>query len=218
MSQGLRYKFNGSTLSVMTGLHGSSPSPAITNISQADPAVVSSAANPHVDGDVIRIIGVVGMTSVNNRLFVVDNRVSGSYELAGEDTTMAAAYISGGRVDEAQFTEFCELTGANQQDGGADEIEVSTICSTAKEFEQGLSDSGSLQLDYNSAPNGTVETALRSFKESGEQIAVKIVFPNSGGTVIMIGTVQSQSMSGAVNDVWKGSATLKLTGPIFVLA
>lgn len=217
MSQGLRYKFNGSTFTVQTGLHGSSPSPLITAITKANPAVVSSAANPHVDGDVIRIKGVVGMTEVNNRLFVVDNRAAGSYELAGENSTNYMAYVSGGYVDEVQFAEFCELTGANQQDGAADEIEVTTICSTAKEFEQGLSDSGTLQLDYNAAPLQGVQVALRDAKVSGDQIAFKIVFPNSGGTIIMLGTVQSQSISGQVNDVWKGSATIKLTGPIFVL-
>jgi Lambda phage tail tube protein, TTP len=80
-----------------------------------------------------------------------------------------------------------------------------------------LSDSGTLQLDYNAAPNSAVQTALREAKESGDQLAFKITFPNSGGTVIMIGTVQSQNMSGSVNDVWKGSASIKLTGPIFVL-
>jgi len=218
MSSGARYKFQGSQFSVQTGLAGSSPSPAITGITKADPAVVSSTANPHVDGDVIRIKGVVGMTEVNNRLFVVDNRLANSYELAGEDSTNSAAYVSGGYVDEAQFSEFCELTGMNQQDGASDEIDATTICSTAKEFELGLSDSGTLQLDYNFAPNATVMTALRAAKLSGDEIGFKIVFPNSGGTVIMLGKVQQTSFQGAVSGLWTGSATIKLSGEIFVLA
>ena len=217
MSQGLRYKFNGSTFSVQTGYTGVSPLPVITAVTQANPAVVSSGTT-FTNGDVVLITGVVGMTNLNDNLYVVDNAVAlTSFELAGEDASAADAYVSGGTIDEASFSSFCELTGANQQDGGADEIEVTTICSTAKEFEQGLSDSGTLQLDYNSAPNSVIQTALRTAKVSGDQLAFKITFPNSGGTVIMLGTVQSQSMSGSVNDVWKGSATVKLTGPIFVL-
>jgi len=217
MSQGLRYKFNGSTFSVQTGYTGVSPLPVITNVTQTDPVVVSSGTT-FTDGNVVLIATVVGMTNLNDNLYVVDNAIaSTSFELAGEDGTAADAYVSGGTIDEASFSSFCELTGANQQDGGADEIEVTTICSTAKEFEQGLSDSGTLQLDYNSAPNSVIQTALRTAKVSGDQVAFKITFPNSGGTVIMLGTVQSQSMSGSVNDVWKGSATVKLTGPIFVL-
>lgn len=218
MSQGLRYKFNGSTLSVQTGISGSSPSPAISAITQADPGVVTSTSHPYTDGDVVLIQHVVGMTNLNGNLYVVDNAGGSTFELAGEDTSNATAYASGGTLDEVQFSEFCELTGANQQDGAADQIEVSTICSTAKEFEQGLSDSGTLQLDYYAAPLATVQAALRSAKVSGDQIAVKIVFPSSGGTLIMLGTVQQQSIQGQVNGIWSASCTIKLTGPIFVLA
>lgn len=217
MTQGLRYKFNGSTFSVQTGLGGSSPTPAISAITKADPAVVTSNAHPFVDGDVVKISGVVGMTNLNGNLYVVDNAGANTIELAGEDTSAATTYTSGGVLDLVSFAEFCELTGANQQDGAADQIEVTTICSTAKEFEQGLSDSGTLQLDYNAAPNSSVQAALRAAKVAGDQIAFKIVFPDSGGTIIMLGTVQQQSMQGQVNGVWTGSATIKLSGPIFIL-
>jgi Ubiquitin-activating enzyme E1 FCCH domain len=133
MSQGLRYKFNGSTFAVQTGYLGVSPLPVITGVTQANPAVVSSGTT-QTDGDVVKIAGVLGMTGLNNNLYVVDNAGVGSFELAGEDTTDADAYTSGGTIDEAAFSTFCELTGANQQDGGADTIDVTTICSTAKEF------------------------------------------------------------------------------------
>ncbi len=219
MSQGLRYKFNGSHFYVGIGISGTSPSPAITGISLTNPVIVSTAPQAHglVSSDVAKIYGITtGPTGLNNRLFAVDNATTNDFDLAGEDGTMNTAWSVGGKVDKVSFSEYCELTGANQQDAGADEIEVTTICSTAKEFEQGLSDSGTLQLDYNAAPNGTVETALRAAKISGAFVAFKIVFANSGGTVIMLGTVQSQSLSGSVNDVWKGSATIKLSGPIFV--
>lgn len=217
MSQGLRYKFNGSTLAVQTSLGGSSPTPAISSVSKTDPGIVGSASHPFSDGDVVRIAGVVGMTSLNGNLYVVDNSNANFFEIAGEDTTNATTYVSGGLLDEVVFSEFCELTGANQQDGAADQIEVSTICSTAKEFEQGLSDSGTLQLDYYAAPLATVQAALRAAKVSGDAIAVKITFPDSGGTLIMLGTVQQQSIQGQVNGIWSASCTIKLTGPIFVL-
>lgn len=218
MSQGLRYKFNGSQFKVQTGFLGTSPANNISAITQANPGVVTVTGHPLVDGSVVKISGVAGMTSLNDNLYVADGVVAGtSFELAGEDTTEADAYTSGGIIQEVDFSNFCELTGANQQDGAADQIEVTTICSTAKEFEQGLSDSGTLQLDYNAAPNSTVQTALRTAKVAGTQLAFKIVFPGSGGALIMIGTVQQQSVSGQVNGVWSGSATIKLTGPIFVL-
>ena len=219
MTQGVRYKFNGSQLEVQTGF--SATNKTITNVTQADPAVVTSTSHGYTTGDVIKITSVSGMTQLNGFLFVVDNEISNSYELSGVDSTGYTAFATGSPSDgistEVTFSDFCELTGANQQDGAADQIEVTTICSDAKEFEQGLSDSGTLQLDYNAAPLSAVQTALRTAKVDGTQIAVRITFPSSGGTVICIGTVQQQSISGQVNGVWTGSATLKLTGPIFVL-
>ena len=220
MSSGTRYKFNGSTFSVQTGFSGISPTPAITGMSATDPIIVSTSPQAHslVQADVVKLSGIASpLTAYNNKLFVVDDYTTVDFALAGEDGTANSAWASGGAVDKVTFTSFCELTGANQQDGGADQIEVTTICSDAKEFEQGLSDSGTLQLDYNAAPNESVQLALTAAKVAGTQIAFKIVFPNSGGTVIMLGTVQQQSIAGQVNGVWTGSATIKLSGPIFVL-
>jgi len=219
MTQGLRYKFNGSSLSVQTAL---AVAKTITGITAADPGVVSIATHGYTDGDVVKISGLAAPTTLNDKLFVVDGALSGTFELAGTDTSGLDAFAAGSpstdsKAQKVTFSDFCELTGANQQDGAADQIEVTTICSDAKEFEQGLSDSGTIQLDYNAAPLSTVQTALRAAKVAGSQIAVKIAFPSGGGTVIVIGTVQQQSIQGQVNGVWTGSCTLKLSGPIFVL-
>lgn len=216
MSSGQRFKFQGSTFQVQTGLEGS-PLAVITGLTSADPGVVTSAAHGQALGDVVRIDAVVGMAEVNDHLFVVDNPVTDSFELAGTDTSNNDTYTSGGTFDVATFSEFCELTGVNQQDGTSDELEVTTICSTAKEFELGLSDSGTLSLDYNFAPNGTVQAALRAAKISGEELAFRVTFPNDGGTIVMLGKVQQSSFQGAVSGVWTGSSTIKLTGEVFVL-
>lgn len=218
MSQGQRFKFQGSQFQVQTGFEGASPSKAITAITAADPGVISSTAHGFVTGDVVRIQGVNGMVELNNRLVVVDNEVSGTFEMANEDTTNNDTYVSGGYLDEVNFSEFCELTAASQQDGTADEVEVTTICSTGKEFEAGLSDAGTLQMDYNFAPNSVVMVALREAKEAGTELAFKIIFPAAGGTIIMLGTVQASSFAGAVSGAWTGSTTIKLSGAMFVLA
>lgn len=219
MSQGKRYKFNGSQFKVQTALGTAQP---ITGITQADPAVVTSGSHGNVDGDVVKmyIPADGGMIELHDNLYVVDG-ASTTYELSGVDSSEYTAFTAGSPAPYAQrvtFSNFCELTGANQQDGGADQNDVTTICSTAKEFEQGLSDSGTLSLDFNWAGNQTVQAALRAAKISGDQLAFKIIFPNSGGTIIMIGTVQSTSFQGAVNGIWTASAQIKLTGEIFVLA
>lgn len=214
MSSGKRYKFNGSTLQVSIG---SGSAKTITDITEADPAVVTSTAHGLPLGTVGRIAAVLGMTEVNDKLFVVDNPETDDFELAGTDSTGYTPYTSGGTFTPLTYSQFCEATGVDQQDGTSDEIEVTTICSTAKEFEVGLSDSGTLTLNYNFAPTSDIMTAFRAAKKAGTEVAVRIVFPNNGGTIVMIGAVQQSSFSGANGTVWTGNTQLKLTGEIFVL-
>lgn len=215
MAAGKRLKFQGSSLQVSTGV---SATKTITDVSETDPAVVSSTAHGLALGAVGRIAGVIGMTELNGNVYVVDNPDTNDFELAGVDAAAYNAYTSGGTFAPLTFSAFCELTGVDQQDGTTDEIEVTTICSTAKEFETGLSDSGTLTLNYNYAPNEPVQAAFAAAKKLGTEIAVRVTFPNSGGTIVMIGSVQQSSFSGAVSGVWTGSTTMKLSGEIFVLA
>lgn len=215
MAAGKRLKFQGSSLQVSTGV---SATKTITDVSETDPAVVSSTAHGLALGAVGRVAAVVGMTELNGNLYVVDNPDTNDFELAGVDASAYNPYTSGGTFAPLTFTAFCELTGVDQQDGTTDDIEVTTICSTAKEFETGLSDSGTLTLNYNYAPNTPVQAAFLAAKKAGDEVAVRITFPNSGGTIVMVGSVQQSSFSGAVSGVWTGSTTLKLSGEIFVLS
>ncbi len=214
MAAGTRLKFQGSTLQVSTGALATK---AITAITKANPGVVTSAAHGLALGTVGRIAAVGGMTELNGNLYVVDNPSTNDFQLAGTDTTGYGTYTSGGTFAPQAYTAFCELTGMDQQDGTSDEIDVTTICSTAKEFEVGLSDSGTATLNYNFAPKTGVQAALIAAKKAGTQVAIRLGFPNSGGTIVLLGSVQQSSFSGSVGGVWTGSTTLKLSGDIFVL-
>lgn len=77
----------------------------ITGITNANPAVVTSNAHGFTDGQTISITGVVGMTEVNDRTFVVQSATANTFELKGEDSTSYSVYTSGGtatRNDGAQ--------------------------------------------------------------------------------------------------------------------
>lgn len=217
MSSGKRYKFNGSTFAVQTGF--GSPK-TVTNATAADPVVLTSATHGLVLGDVVKLSLFDAPTELDGGTYAIDNPLTNSFELAGVDGSGYATFDAGSPnalATPITFSTFCELTGMNQQGGGADQIEVSTICSTKKEFEQGLGDSGTLQLDFNWAGLETVQTALRDAETSGDQIAFRVVMANEGGQIVMIGTVQQTSFQVALNEVYTGSATIKLSGEIFVL-
>ncbi len=71
----------------------------ITNITQANPAVVTTSANHGlVTGDEVHIDNVVGMTEVNDREFTITIVDADEFSLDGEDSTAHGAYSSDGDV------------------------------------------------------------------------------------------------------------------------
>lgn len=73
----------------------------ITDINQTDPALVISAGHDFVNGDVIIIETVLGMTEINSQPYKVINRTGGNFALTDLDdvdidATGFTAYTSGG--------------------------------------------------------------------------------------------------------------------------
>lgn len=219
MTQATKWRFPGTKIYFGTGVTGTSPTPSITGISQTEPAIVSTAPQPHglVTGDVAKLSGISGATQFNSKLYPVDDYTPNDFALANTDNTNGNAWTSGGKVDKVAFTRDCQLTGISKQGGGADQIDVSTVCDEEfKEFIQGTADTGTLTLDYLYDPTGTVMQAIEAAEASGDQVAIKIVEKNSSWTIILLGTVQSTNWSGSMGDpAYKGSATIKLSGRQF---
>lgn len=69
----------------------------ITNITQADPAVVTtSAAHGFITGNPITIENVVGMTEINDKCYEINVLTATTFELVDTDTTTFTAYSSAG--------------------------------------------------------------------------------------------------------------------------
>lgn len=77
---------------------------SITNITQANPAVVTSASHGRTTGQVVTIKNVGGMTEVNNRSFTITVLTANTFSLDGVDSTGYTLYTSGGNVIRAPLT------------------------------------------------------------------------------------------------------------------
>lgn len=78
-------------------------SQAITNITQANPAVVTYAgADTYTNGKEVYISGVVGMTQVNGKFFTIANvnTTANTFELSGINSTSYTAYSSVGTAEQ----------------------------------------------------------------------------------------------------------------------
>jgi hypothetical protein len=72
---------------------------AISAITRANPAVVTTSTDHGLEtGDQIHITGVIGMTEVNDRDFVITMVDANEFSLNGENSTDHTAYVSGGSV------------------------------------------------------------------------------------------------------------------------
>lgn len=65
-------------------------------ITQSNPAKVKAIGHTFIEGNLITITGVVGMTELNGREFTATNVTSDTFELLGENSTGHTAYVSGG--------------------------------------------------------------------------------------------------------------------------
>jgi Flp pilus assembly protein TadG len=72
----------------------------ITNITRANPAVVTSAGHGFSNGDTVFIRNVSGMTQVNNRVFTVAGATSNTFHLQGVNSSSYNNYTSGGTSTE----------------------------------------------------------------------------------------------------------------------
>lgn len=83
---------------------------AITGATNADPCVISAPGHSFLDGQQVRITGVVGMTELNTHIFTVSNPGAGTLELrdvndTGDiDSTNYGTYVSGGELLRVENT------------------------------------------------------------------------------------------------------------------
>lgn len=73
------------------------PAAVITGVTQANPAVVTTAAaHTFANGETVTPTGIVGMTELNGNSYVIGNVTATTFELTGIDSTGFTAYVSGG--------------------------------------------------------------------------------------------------------------------------
>jgi hypothetical protein len=216
MAGGLSYKFNGSEIAIATEFDTASPPQAITAITAADPPVVTSTTHGYADGDIVTITGVVGMTELNGKTFIINVLTANTFELFDTDATGYGTYVSGGALSVGDYNAFCDSTSFSQTGGTATEIDTTTICSTRRENVLGLSDVGTAQLDYNFAHRtSTVQLGIEAANRAGSLIGLKLTLSDDGGHRVYLGRIQQLNVSGANDGIWTGSMTVRFTGDYF---
>lgn len=100
----------------------------------------------------------------------------------------------------------------NYQGGQATEIDVTTFCSTAKEFRLGLEDAGNFTISGHWVQGNAAIAVLRA--AAADKLArLFIVTFENGDQFRATGYVSQRSFTASVDSVVTGSWTIRLSGP-----
>lgn len=209
MAVGKTTPFKGSKFFIQTGEDAGK---VITGITNAQPPVVSIANHGYTAGTPITIKDV---NAEVDGAYIVANPDTGTFELQGADFTAVDTIVvtAESKAYSLTFTSACEVTSINKTGGTIDQTEVSSICSERKEYESGLADAGTLQINFNYAPATAVQQKLEEYELSAEKFWQKLVLPRQQGTLLLYGAIQTgMNIDGAVNGVFTSSVTIQLSG------
>ncbi len=117
----------------------------ISGATQADPVVITATGHGYSNGDEISISGVVGMTELNNKRYLVANKTTNTFEITD---------IDGNDIDGTGFTAYTSGGAANRV------YEISTPYLTAELFDIKFAQSADVM--YITHPNHEVEKLSRT--------------------------------------------------------
>lgn len=132
--------------------------------------------------------------------------------LASQGTILAVSTDSG-----STWVDLCQLSSINGPDGSSSEIEVTTLCSSAKEYISGLADYGNVAISgmYDPANAGLV--SLKTLYDSGDEAQFRITLTDTASTEITFdGYVNAYSWAFEADDASRVSSNIRVTGPVTV--
>jgi predicted secreted protein len=98
------------------------------------------------------------------------------------------------------------------QGGTATEIDVTTFCSTAKEFRLGLEDSGTMTVTGHWVQTNPAHAVIRAAASDKQTRLIQVTFED-GSVFKCLAFVSQRSFSAAVDGVVTATFNFRLTGP-----
>lgn len=101
-------------------------------------------------------------------------------------------------------------------DGEASDIDITTLDSTAKEFRQGLQDFGNFSMEILRDPNDAGQAELLTQRAAQTSSTCVLTLPDDVtlNRATFTAYVKSVTISGAVDDVARGTVNLKISGSV----
>lgn len=208
MAQGKSYKFYGSDISIAQFALGN----AITGITNASPAVVTDTAHGLAVGvpTAVKITGVVGMTEINDNVYIAIPIDANTYSLQGVDSINYAIYVSGGDAAYATWVGSCEHVDYSDDTGATPVVEEETVCGITTSF--GAPRDGTVSMSFKSADT-IFQQLLALSRTTVTDTVIKLQRSKYPKVSFDIGVITQMTESGSAGGTWSGTASLQRTAP-----
>jgi hypothetical protein len=191
----------------------------VTSLTNTNPAtLVVSDMTKLKTGQPVKFTGT-GEPTVDGKTFVLgaENTGPASFDVTGLDGTGFAAAVATGSVGTGAMYNLCEAKTFNGFDGQASEMDVTTMCSAAKEVRMGLQDFGSFNFTMNYVPSDPGTAELQEAKGEGTPRWFELMLPDDSGSWIFEAFVKQMTIAGGVDQPLTTNVVLRITGaPTFV--
>lgn len=128
-------------------------------------------------------------------------------------STAITAQGSDVTIDTTAIVNVVSFTGL---DGQANEIEVTDLQSTAKEYLVGLADNGNFSMEWYPDYSDPGQNAVRAAAASGATVAIEITLSDAT-TVAFSAVVQNaDTITGGVDAALSGSVSMKVSGAVTI--
>lgn len=168
--------WSGVTISVQSAIAAALPISAITN---ANPGVVTYTGTDPADGNYVVLTDILGMPLLDDRIFRVDNEITGSdtFELEGEDTTSYGTFVSGNASVLTLGNSIGNVTLETNVDGGDfDLIDQTPVSSLVRVKIPGVASEITADLNVMWDPSNAALTALAAASRLKAKRAVLFTF------------------------------------------
>lgn len=183
----------------------------ITGITNATQAVVT-ATNTLEAGDVVIITGVVGMSELNDRAFIVSAPTGSAFTLRGIDSTNYGTYGSGGSARRQTLVEVLKVRSIDRQPGEAADIDATHLKSLRKEYVRDLADAGNWTFEINTDTDDSGQARMVALEESGDTVAFTVILTNAKACAFA-GYVKTVPTSLNTGDIARGTVTAREATP-----
>ena len=186
----------------------------ITAISKATQAVVNGTHAMAI-GDVFEFGIVAGMPEITGLLGIVTAISTTVSFTVNIDSSNYASVGTAGTGNPKTWTLVGNVKDFSGFDGAVSELDKTNLQSGAMEYAAGLQDFGQFTLNLDLYDTDTGQAALRTAKTAASTKAFRLVLPN-GARRAFKGFVKKFSEQGGVNQIFKGSVDIRISGVVSV--